>query len=128
MMPGELFQPGRPKTGGRVKGSRNRLSHAFVEALCAEFEQYGAEAIRIARIEKPVEFLKVVAGLLPREFEITDSRLKDLTDEELDFVLALAKRRITANLERHTGSPEGGEVAEANPEPARLLQAVPETT
>ncbi len=33
----ELFQKGRAKTGGRVKGSRNKLSMAFVEALAKEF-------------------------------------------------------------------------------------------
>ncbi len=64
----ELFQKGRDKTGGRVKGSRNKLSMAFVEALAKEFDEHGAEAIRIMRIENPSDFLKVIAAVIPKEF------------------------------------------------------------
>ena len=45
------FEKGRAKSGGRVKGARNKLSMAFVEALAAEFSEHGAEAIRICRID-----------------------------------------------------------------------------
>ena len=58
-----LFEKGRPKTGGRTKGAKNRLSHAFLTALAEDFEQHGIEALKIARIERPVEYIKVVAGL-----------------------------------------------------------------
>src|SRR5215472_16681494 len=70
-----LFEKGRPKTGGRAKGAKNRLSHAFLTALAEDFEQHGIEALKIARIERPVEYIKVVAGLMPKEFEIMDSCL-----------------------------------------------------
>ena len=73
------FEPGRPKTGGRVKGARNKLSMAFVEALAKEFEEHGAEAIRICRVERPTEFIKIIASIMPKEFEITDNRLADIT-------------------------------------------------
>jgi len=64
----ELFQKGRDKTGGRVKGSRNKLSMTFVEALAKEFEEHGAEAIRIMRMENPSDFLKIIAAVIPKEF------------------------------------------------------------
>ena len=64
------FEKGRPKTGGRARGAKNRLSHAFLTALAEDFEQHGIEALKIARIERPVEYIKVVAGLMPKEFEI----------------------------------------------------------
>lgn len=90
------FQKGRVKTGGRIKGSRNKLSTAFVEALVKEFEEFGAEALRLCRIERPVEFIKIVASIIPKEFEITDNRLKDLSDDELDLFLNLAKQQLGA--------------------------------
>ena len=62
-----LFQ-GRAKTGGRVKGSRNKLSMAFVEALAKEFNDYGEEAIRIMRVENPSDFVKTIAAIIPKEF------------------------------------------------------------
>jgi len=90
----EPFQKGRQKTGGRVKGSRNKLSAVFVEALAKEFEEFGEEALRICRIERPSEFIKIVASIIPKEFEVSDNRLKDLSDDELDFFLAFAKRQL----------------------------------
>ena len=105
----EKFEKGREKTGGRIKGSRNRLSHALVEALCKEFEEYGAEAIKLARIERPSEFLKIIASIIPKEFEITDSRLKDLNDDELDYLIELTKRRLGADLAASIGSTGGRE-------------------
>src|SRR5262249_51220292 len=65
------FQPGRPKTGGRRKGSRDRIATALLEAIAEDFEKFGTEAVIIARKERPVEYLRVVASLLPKEFEIT---------------------------------------------------------
>ena len=66
-----LFQKGHPGGPGR-KGVRNRLSTALLEALAADFEEFGAEAVKITRVERPAEYLKIVAGILPKELEITD--------------------------------------------------------
>src|SRR5215467_13161469 len=85
------FKPGRSKTGGRRKGTRDRISTALFEAI-------GDEAVRIARIERPVEYLRVVASLLPKEFEITDNRLKDISDDELDLLLEYTRQRIARGL------------------------------
>ena len=88
------FEPGRHKSGGRVKGARNKLSMAFVEALAKEFEEHGAEAIRICRVERPTEFIKIIASIMPKEFEITDNRLAAITDEELDVFIEYARRQL----------------------------------
>ena len=75
-----LFEPGRKKTGGRAKGARNNLSVAFLEAFAADFEQHGAEVIKIVRVEKPSEYLKTAAYLMPKGFEITETRLMEIPD------------------------------------------------
>ena len=64
-----LFEPGREKTGGRRKGSRNRISTAMLEAIAEDFEKHGAEAIKITRVERPGEYLKICASLVPQAFE-----------------------------------------------------------
>lgn len=110
----KAFEKGRDKTGGRVKGSRNRLSQAFVEALAGEFEVYGAEAIKVARVERPHEFLKIIASIMPKEFEITDSRLKDIPDDELDAIIELAQRRIASNLDSRPGISASGKAETIN--------------
>ena len=101
-----LFEKGRPKTGGRAKGAKNRLSHAFLTALADDFEQHGVEALRIARIEKPVEYIRIVAGLMPKELEIMDSRLSDLSDEELDVFIAKLRAQLRSLVTTDTGNGE----------------------
>lgn len=60
------FQPGNP---GRPKGARNKLGEAFLEAMYADFTNHGVAAIVKVRDEKPDQYLKVVASILPKEIE-----------------------------------------------------------
>src|SRR5215471_2733079 len=90
-----MFQKGNVPKGGRRKGSRDRISTALLEAIAKDFEEFGEESIKIARIEKPVEYLKIVASLLPREFglEIIDSRMREIPDEELELLIEHAREQ-----------------------------------
>jgi hypothetical protein len=65
------FKPGHPSRGGRRKRSRDKIETALLEGIAADFAEHGQEAIRICRIERPNEYLKLVASLLPREVEAT---------------------------------------------------------
>jgi hypothetical protein len=38
----------------------------FTQALLDDFREHGVEAIRIVRIERPVEYLKIIASLVPK--------------------------------------------------------------
>jgi hypothetical protein len=79
------FEPGNPG-GGRPRGAKNRLHRAFVEALHADFEEHGAAAIRICRMEDPTNYLRVIASILPRELTI-ETAAADLTDDELETMI-----------------------------------------
>jgi hypothetical protein len=61
-------QSGNPK--GRPKGARNRLGAQFLEAMEADFNQFGAQAIALVREKKPEVYVRVVADLLPKEANI----------------------------------------------------------
>src|SRR6476660_5179711 len=61
-------QSGNPKV--RPKGARNRLGTQFLEALEADFNQFGPQAIALVRETKPDVYIRVVAGLLPKEANI----------------------------------------------------------
>lgn len=65
------FKPGNP---GRPKGSRNKLGEAFLEAVLADFEKHGVAVIERVRLEKPEQYLKVIASILPKEVhaEVTE--------------------------------------------------------
>ena len=101
-----LFEKGRTKSGGRAKGARNKLSHAFLTALAEDFEQHGIETLQIARLERPVEYIKVVAALMPKELDIMDSRLTDLSDEELDVFIAKLRAQLRSPVVEDVGSGE----------------------
>ena len=101
-----LFEKGMKKIGGRTKGVKNRLSHAFLTALAEDFEQHGIEALRITRTERPAEYIKVVAGLMPKELEIMDSRLTDLSDEELDVFIAKLRAQLRGAIAQNLGDGE----------------------
>jgi hypothetical protein len=116
---GTPFQIGRPKTGGRARGTRNKLNADFIAALCEAFEEHGKEAIRIVVAEDPATFIKICVAILPKEFEITDSRLKELPDEQLDQLIIVAQRLITRGLSTDIDVGEG-ETAEREPAPVLL--------
>ena len=49
-------QSGNPK--GRPKGARNRLGTQFLEALEADFNRHGAQAIALVREKKPEVYMQ----------------------------------------------------------------------
>lgn len=74
------FKPGNP---GRPKGARNKLGEAFLEAMHDDFSAHGVEAIVKVREEKPDQYLKVIASLLPKDVNLNVNQMDDLTDEQL---------------------------------------------
>ena len=68
-----LFKPGQSgNPAGRPKGSRSKLGDEFLKALLADFEAGGIEAIRLTRTEKPSDYGKVIASILPKEISGED--------------------------------------------------------
>lgn len=80
------FKPGQAWSGnaaGRPKGSRNKLGEDFIAAIAADFEDHGLATIKEVREERPHEYLKLVAGILPKELNIRTNALEELSDDDL---------------------------------------------
>jgi hypothetical protein len=53
--------------GGRPAGACAQLAEAFLRALLDDFESGGCEAIEKVRSERPHDYLRLVAAVVPKE-------------------------------------------------------------
>lgn len=74
------FKPGNP---GRPKGSRNKLGEAFIAAMHDDFTEHGPAVIAQVRAEKPDQYLKVIASILPQQLNVNVQPLDELSDDQL---------------------------------------------
>src|SRR5262245_65486993 len=109
---------------GRPKGSRNRLSQEFLNDLLEEWREGGREAMRIMRLERPAEFVKVVGSILPKELTVEVGPLQEISDDRLLEYIEYTERQ----LERRTLSIEDRTESQADRGPAPILSPVSETT
>jgi hypothetical protein len=110
-VPGKPFRPGPDWTGnaaGRPKGSKHRLSEEFVAALCEDFERHGIAVIERVRSEKPADYLRVIASVIPREITVNPSPLEDMSDDELLDNLAIVRGLMDGRLTRPKPRNSGG--------------------
>lgn len=77
------FLPGNSGGPGKPKGARNKLGEAFIQALHEDFTEHGVAAIQAVRAEKPDQYLKVIASLLPKEMNLNVNDAESMTDDEL---------------------------------------------
>jgi hypothetical protein len=91
------FQPDHKV--GRPLGSKNLLHKEFVRALLEDFKEHGAGAIRIARMESPIDYLKLIARVLPKEM-IYEGVGDQMTYEQLEEVVAQVQTQLNAPTEQ----------------------------
>lgn len=101
-----LIKPGQTlNPGGRPVGSRNKLQGDFLRELSADFDKYGRSAIMRAREEDPMGYIRVIAGILPKEMEFKRP-LEDMSEDEIIALIALIKQQQAAGAERTIDAPQ----------------------
>jgi hypothetical protein len=87
------FVAGNSGNGGRKPGSRNKFGEAFIADVYQEWQKTGAVALKRMSEDDPSGFVRVVAGILPREIDATLSVDVDLFAECRDFAAAFRLAR-----------------------------------
>ena len=97
--PDVQFKPGQSgNPAGRAKGSRNKITEAFVSEMCAHFQQHGLDAIERVFKDKPEQYINAIVRLVPQQVEVGEAGAFDgMSDVELDALLA----QRMASLHRH---------------------------
>jgi len=68
---GGLYAKGNPGGPGRPKGSRSKLSEAFLKALSDDFTKNGLATVEKVRQDKPDVYLNVIGKLMPKLMELS---------------------------------------------------------
>lgn len=114
--PGQVLNP-----KGRPKGARSKLGEAFIEAMYQDFQEHGTGVIEKVRNEKPDQYLKVIASILPKELTVNTTALGEMSDDELAATLA-ALRDLATTFDAAIARTGAGQ--EGSPQPVIEVQAV----
>lgn len=95
-MPWQKGQSGNP--GGRSKGARTKLSDAFIRTLAHDWEKHGESVISRVRESDPTTYMRVIAGLLPKDVTLDASVEQAVSVRGLSATEELFQR-FTADLD-----------------------------
>ena len=78
-------QSGNP--AGRPKGTKDAINKAFLEDVTEDWRECGKEALERARKERPAEYVRMVASLLPKDQNLNVvTSTDDLFVQMLDLI------------------------------------------
>jgi hypothetical protein len=78
------FQPGQSgNPAGRPLGAKSKLTEDFLSALHEDFTENGKAAIVAARTEKPDQYLKVIASLVPKDVNLSVNEFEGKSDDDI---------------------------------------------
>lgn len=78
------FKPGQSgNPAGKPKGAKHKLQENFLKDVLEAWETKGAEAITMMIADKPGDFVKMVASLMPKEATLNINDNSEMTDDEL---------------------------------------------
>jgi hypothetical protein len=105
---------------GRPLGIRNKVSKKFLEDVYQAWQKHGPDVLDYLGKRKPVEFARLVAGVLPRELIFENVALEGQSAEELDAIILTIKQHMLSK----PGEPlliEGDIIHESDRSPAGAI-------
>lgn len=112
-----LFKPGQSgNPAGKPKGAKHRLQEDFVKDVQAAWEAKGAEAITMMIADKPGDFVKMVASLMPKEATLNINDNSEMTDDELAERVRSLASQLSPFLLGGTGDVAEGTIVTTGPQ------------
>ena len=100
------FEKGHPPLNngkaGRPLGSRTKLCKRLLEDLFADWQEGGQAAIKMMRMERPAEYVRVMCSILPKEMLFETGSVSELADDELDQMITMLRERALAVRQEQT--------------------------
>jgi hypothetical protein len=102
---------------GKPRGTRNKLAATVFEDVLAFWDEPSKEGSDLTKGQaallsmwrsRPHEFVKVVAGMMPREF-VFENVVTELADEELDRMIEMLRERALAAREEERSLDEAAQ-------------------
>jgi hypothetical protein len=88
------FEKGHPQYN--KGGVRTKLSRRLLEDLLADWQEGGATALKVMRMERPSEYVRVMCSILPKEMLFETGSVSELADDELDNMITMLRERALA--------------------------------
>jgi hypothetical protein len=85
---------------------RGTLGKTFLTRLAADFSRHGGRIFPRLRKQRQLDYLKLVAAVLPQEYRLKEVSFQDVSDQELAAMLSVLRAAI-AEKEKEQGG-EGG--------------------
>jgi wobble nucleotide-excising tRNase len=96
----------QPVKNGRPKESRDRISTAFLHDLADSWQKNGAKAIEDLRKADVGSYVRVFAGVIPKEVEVTHQPLENMSEEKLTEAIDMLAEVIRAQAPSAIGNPD----------------------
>jgi len=106
---------------GRASPAQRRLLDLFVVALVKDFESGGPEAIATLRRFDPVNYLRLIAVMVPRTLVEANAH-----NDEYDEEIADALDRVQELVDAYASGLDPREQGRGQPAPAAALPALPQ--
>jgi hypothetical protein len=104
------FKPGQSgNPAGRPPGTRNKLQEDFLKDVQAAWETAGPQAITDMIADKPGDFVKMVASLMPKEATLNIHDHSEMTDAELAERVRSLAAQLAPFLIDGTGNANAGD-------------------
>jgi hypothetical protein len=78
--------------GGRPKGSRNKLTDAFLSIIADDFASFGPDTVAQVRLSDPATYLKIIAAFIPRELVLQREKEPNFAGMTHDEIVELLER------------------------------------